>query len=424
MILVPWAALVLAAGAAVSQPSAPPREILVDVRVHGNHTTPDAEVLRLAGIAIGDPLPPDAVARVTARLRASGRFEGVEVRKRYRSLSDASAVALVILVDDKPPPGVGPPLPGPIEALRRRLMFLPVLTYTDGYGLTYGGRIAFADAFGARSRVGVPLTWGAWKRAAVEGEKRFDSGPVSRIEGGAAVGRRENPFYRLDDRRGELWLRAERAIGPRLRAGGRVGWSDVSFGPDTAEAPIDLDERFLASALDLTLDTRTDPGFPRDAVYVRGIWEVLRFDGGRTVHRHTIDGRGFIGIVGQSVLSLRALYGRASAPLPPYEQWLLGGASSVRGLRAGSSVGDNLFAASAEVRVPLTSPLNVGKAGVVVFVDAGTAYRRGARLADQRLQRGAGAGLFFVATVFQLNLDVARGSGGDTRLHVGAGFSF
>lgn len=37
---------------------------------------------------------------------------------------------------------------------------------------------------------------------------------------------------------------------------------------------------------------------------------------------------------------------------------------------------------------------------------------------------GAGAGIFFIAPLLKINIDVARGVQGDTRLHVGSGFSF
>ena len=66
--------------------STPAVERLVDVVVHGNHTTLDADVIAIAGLAIGEPLPPGAIAAATRRLEAADRFESVEIRKRYRSI--------------------------------------------------------------------------------------------------------------------------------------------------------------------------------------------------------------------------------------------------------------------------------------------------------------------------------------------------
>ena len=74
------AALLLALGcataAAAGQAPAPPApERLVDVLVHGNHTTPDADVIAIAGLEVGAPLAPDAIAAATKRLESADRFE-------------------------------------------------------------------------------------------------------------------------------------------------------------------------------------------------------------------------------------------------------------------------------------------------------------------------------------------------------------
>ena len=57
------------------------------------------------------------------------------------------------------------------------------------------------------------------------------------------------------------------------------------------------------------------------------------------------------------MLAVRGLSITTDAPLPVYEQNLLGGAANLRGYDAGYKAGDNLAAASAELRIPLTSPL-------------------------------------------------------------------
>ncbi|HEY8549356.1 MAG TPA: BamA/TamA family outer membrane protein [Vicinamibacterales bacterium] len=453
--MIAWGALAIALAVQQGAADRPLAERLVAVRVHGNHTTPDAEVIALTGLTVGGPLDAAAPAQAVQRLRASGRFDGVEVRKRYASLTDPTAVVLVFIVDEKPPPDVAMPGPlRPLGRLRQALMVLPILDYEDGYGLSYGGRFSFVEPFGPRSRITVPLTWGAWRRAAIEGDKRFTRGPISRAAAGAAVGRREHPFYDRHDRRFELWGRVERALVPSLRAGGELRWSDISFGPgDVAEGDPDgqrLDDRLMTIGADLVLDTRQDPTFPRNAVYARAAWERLRFDrpvvlpaapaaassasaaqaavpdaaADRTVNRYTLEGRGYVGVAGSSVLSVRVLHGWSDRPLPPYEQWLLGGASNLRGFRAGTAVGDRLMAVSTELRLPVTSPLNVGRAGFMVFADTGVVYPDGARLRDQEWQRGFGGGVFVAATVFQLQIAVARGVGGATRVHVTGGASF
>jgi outer membrane protein assembly factor BamA len=389
-------------------------EVLAEVRVHGNHTTPDAEVLQIAGVEVGKPLDPAAVARIGSRLRDSDRFMAVDVRKRYRSLTDTRAVVLILLVQEKPLPD-GPPILRPVQTLRDRFMFLPILSYTDGYGFTYGARGSFANMLGPHSRVSVPLTWGGVKRAAFEGERTFRRGPISRVEGAFSLSSRENPHYRLDDQRLEIMGRVERQIGPALRIGARVGWTDVAFG--------DVDETFASYGADLTFDTRSDPAFPRNAVLATAGWEVMD-RAGPAINRYRLDARGFVGVIGQSVLSVRALYARADRPLPAYQQWLLGGAATLRGYRAGFAAGDNLAASSIELRVPITSPMNAGKLGVTIFADTGTTYPHGQRLRTAQFQTGAGAGFFFIASIFQLNVDVASNLSGGTRVHLSSGFQF
>ena len=62
--------------------------------------------------------------------------------------------------------------------------------------------------------------------------------------------------------------------------------------------------------------------------------------------------------------------------------------SNLRGFEAGTAVGDTLVAGSVEVRTPLTSPIRIAKFGVNAFVDVGTVYDTGSRLADQTFRRG------------------------------------
>jgi hypothetical protein len=403
----------------------PPGERLVGVIVHGNHTTPDADVIAIAGLALDASLPPDAVAAATRRLEASDRFEHVDIRKRYRSIEQAGDVVLVILIDERPRPMdvPSPPVLKPFRKLRDGLMFLPIVSFADGYGLSYGAQFSFADVLGKRSRIGVPLTWGAERRAAVDVDRRFQRGPVTRFESGAGIVRREHPFYDVPDRRGELWARVERALPLALRVGGGVRWSDIAFAGASTPS-LQADDRLTASGVDLTLDTRVDPPFPRNAVYARAAWEHLDFASGPARQRTTLDGRGYLGLVGSSVLAVRAMHGRADGPLPPYEQWLLGGPSSVRGFRTGSFVGDRVTAGSIELRLPFSSPLRVGRTGVAIFVDRGAVWNHGQSLADADWKQGYGAGVFAIATVFQFRLDVAHGRGSGTRAHVSAGLSF
>ena len=110
----------------------------------------------------------------------------------------------------------------------------------------------------------------------------------------------------------------------------------------------------------------------------------------------------------------------AADALPSFEQPLLGGTASLRGFRLGYRIGDRLAAASAEVRMPINSPLRIARLGVALFTDAGTVYGADERLAD----RSIGAGAFITAPVVSLRLDVAHGLDAGTRAHFTLAFAF
>jgi outer membrane protein assembly factor BamA len=401
------------AGPPQDQPqSATPR--VTEIRVHGNATMKDEDVIRLAGVAVGDPLPPDSVAAIDRRLRESGRFDEVQVRQRYRTL-EMDDVALVLLVHEKPGVGADGSPPSTFHRLTSRLMFLPVLSYEDGYGWTYGGRTSVVDAFGGGERVSFPLTWGATRRAAIEAERTFTRGPLTLVRGSYGIAQRENPFYDVDDRRTELRGRVERRLFDVLVLGADAATTNITF----AGAPDD----FWTNGIDAAIDTRRDPAFPSDAVYVGVQRNWLRLSD-RTVARYGIDGRGYKRLIGQAVLAVHAQYDAADASLPPYEQWLLGGAL-VRGIPAGSEVGDKRLIGSIELRVPFSSPLSAGRVGFTAFMDAGVDAAHSQALADAPARRGVGAGLFLVVPFVRLNLDVAHSLDGfGTRVHFGTGFTF
>ncbi len=402
-------------------PAAAQDQRLAEIRVHGNYHTPDAEVIRIAALTIGQAIAPATVQDARARLQRSGRFAAVDVRVRYRSLDPAADVALVIMVQEHPTPEGGadmPPAPAPLRPLTwalRRSMFMPILGYVDGYGLTYGARVSFVDGFGKGGRLSVPLTWGGTKRAAAEFERPVPRGPFERIAASVGVSRQTNPYYRIDVDRREATLAAWRQLGA-VRAAGHVGAGSVGFaGTDTRETTY---------GADVTLDTRADPAFPRNAVYAVAGWDRVAVSGGPAINRVRLDARGYVGLVGQAVVSVRAHVARADAPLPPFERFLLGGADSLRGYRAGTFAGDTIGGASLELRVPISSPLSFGRAGFDVFTDVGAVADHGASLGDAPFHSGYGGGVFFLASVFQINADIARRSGGGVRLHVMSGFRF
>jgi len=312
----------------------------------------------MAGVSIGMAFDATTVEAVTARLRAAGKFDSVEVRKRFASLSDPSQIALVIVVDEGAVKIVmtGDPS-NPTKVVRRKMpsiMPFPILSHEDGYGLTYGARLTIADPnwMGKRSRITFPLTWGGTKQAGVTLEKRIEDGVFTRVTATAMVSRQENLAFDANDDRARLSMHAERELTAdvqnRRQPAAGSGRPSKASRTDSGR-----------SAAKPSLDTRTDPILARNAVYARAEVERLQFGdnpltrpiepGGYAGYqgaatRTSLDGRGYLGLIGQAVLAGRVLRLDSDRPLPPYLKPQLGGLSTLRGFAPGSFVGDTLVA--------------------------------------------------------------------------------
>ncbi len=402
-----------------------PGEVIADVRVHGNHVTADADVIALSGLVKGAPVTAETIPAALKRLQSSGKFDDVDVLKRFASIEDPTQIVIMIVVNEGPvrielPDG--PPRPDMRprfmkRGLGRNFMYMPIIDKEDGYAVRFGVRVAMVGSARSRARLSFPFTWGGERRAGAEWEKGFAHG---RVQFGGALTSSKHPFYDQTDARRQAWARIEGSA-RRFHVGGTASIQRVNFG-----GAID---RLNVVGADVTLDTRLDPLQPRNALYVVARADRVRVtpDGGSAEGpfvRTSIDANGYLGLVRQVVLVARVLREDTTRPEPRYFKSLLGGMSNLRGFETASFAGDTLVAGTLELRAPLTSPIEVAKLGVRVFTDAGTVYDKGQRYKDQTLKQGYGAGLFLTAAIFHLNLDVAHGKGAGTRLHISGGFSF
>jgi len=420
--LLAFGSLLLGGAVAFAQGSgtAQTPEVIVDVRVHGNQIVPDDEVLKIAGVTVGTPYSDALLAEITKRLKDSGKFESIDVLKRFASIEDASRIVVVIIVNEGPVRIVMPSDPNGTPVVKKRsfasnLMFVPVLEGQDGYGLTYGARVAYPKPIGPNSRISFPFTWGGTKRVAIELDRTFTSGPFSRIEFGTAVQRRRNPAYEQTDDRLRGWTRVQRVMGP-FRAGGSVSWQRVNFGL--------TNDAFTSVGADLTWDTRENPVLPRNAVLVTTSADRLIFQSGGELTRVRVDANGYIAIVGQHVLVLHFLTEDANEAEPPYLRSILGGFSTVRGFETGFLTGDKMAAGSIEWRIPVRSPLRIGKIGVTAFFDAGTAWDHGQAFVDQHIYKGVGGSAWISVASFRLAMAVGYGFGAGTHVHFSGGIGF
>jgi hypothetical protein len=157
-------------------------EPISEIRVHGNHTTPDADILALSGLQVGDEASEARLRDAERRLRETSRFEGVEVRRRYLSIADPTQILVMIVVDEHPSVTEHDLNPGPLRRIASAGMWLPILRHEDGYGLSYGARYSVSDLLGEGSRVSMPLSWGGERRLAIEAECPFD-GAITVVRG-------------------------------------------------------------------------------------------------------------------------------------------------------------------------------------------------------------------------------------------------
>ncbi len=397
--------------ARAQQPAAPP---IVELRVHGNHSTPDADILALSGLAVGQPASDEVLEAARAKVEASGRFDEVTVRRLERSIDIPND--FMVLVEVRERAGVSPEhlTPGWARRIADSRMFIPVMRYDEGYGASYGLQLALDGLFGGTSQLAVPATWGGERRIGVEGSRSFEGPVVSRVQAGADLRRTEHPAFDVIEERTRIFGRLERAVTPSARLGLEAAHDRVRFGG----ARDDVDRL----SADLLVDTRVDPAFPRNAVWGRAAIERLDVVTG-VRRRLRADASAALGLPLGSALTVRGFLTSSDGALPRYEQTMIGGGLATRGYRRGHRVGDNAAGASVSLAYPFGSPLAVVRHGIRTFVDWGAVYDAGTKVADARLDRGAGVGWFANLLAVNAYVDVGRGNG-QWRVHVRFGTGF
>ena len=133
------------------------QETIAEIRVHGNHTTPDADVIGLSRLKPGDPATDARLAEAEQALRKSNRFDDVELRKRGRSIDNPADILIMIVIDERAGVSADDLTPGVGARVRSSMVWWPIFNYADGYGLTYGIRPAFTDPIGPDSMLSGPI---------------------------------------------------------------------------------------------------------------------------------------------------------------------------------------------------------------------------------------------------------------------------
>lgn len=388
---------------------------IVEIRVHGNHSTPDAEVITLSGLAVGQS---SAAAQLTAareRLEASGRFESVSVRPLARSIDVPDDIMVMLLVEERAGATPDLPRPGWMRRTATNIQWLPALRYEEGYGFTYGLQVAMTEFAGRHTRLTIPATWGGERRLGAELEYRPNAAVLSAVTAGAELTRTVHPAFDVPEERARLTGRLERRL---ATSGGVV----IDGGRDRVTFAGRSDDVTRVGA-ELFVDTRLDPSFPRNAVWGRA--SIERLDVVTGVRRRTrLDTYGALGLPFKAALTGRVFQVSSDGSLPPYEQTMIGGILATRGYRRGYRVGDNAVGASLSLARPFGSPLNSVRTGLRVFVDWAGVYDAGTKWQDASIDRGMGVGWFANLVAVNAYVDVGRNQDGRWRVHVRFGTGF
>jgi outer membrane protein assembly factor BamA len=291
------------------------------------------------------------------------------------------------------------------------MMFMPILSYSDELGFTYGARITTIDLLGADERISFPLSWGGTKQAAAELRFDIDRRALSGVTAETGIRRLKNPHFDIDDTRVTVGGGVFKRAGP-AQLDFSVDWQRVEFA--------DTKDDLLNLGVGAKVDTRQEAYLPRNAIYLAGGYDHLDIlEGGQSYNRFTADVRGYVGLIGHTILASQFVYRGADGRLPDYERLWLGGAETLRGYSTARFIGDNLATASIEFRWPLRPPVQVGQFGLDLFVDTGTVYDHGDSLRDATFYSGVGGGVFFFALGYGLKVDVGYGLEGE---EVGGGW--
>jgi outer membrane protein insertion porin family len=226
---------------------------------------------------------------------------------------------------------------------------------------------------------------------------------------------------------------------------GRSSSGSVTFRADNVESRPDdnvvppvlitsYDVRSMAFAAQR--DTRDALMDPTRGTYRRASLEIAGF-GGVSYLQGQLDTRGYRPVARITpeplmpttakrrpvLLATRLMIGATSDATPFPDQFFLGGALMLRGYEEEEFVGNRVLYTSTELRVPVSSTLEV-----VGFVDAGDAWGGpyGTAYADPdfTLHASLGAGIRLRTPVGPFRLEYAVNSNGGSQLHFGIGVTF
>jgi len=144
-----------------------------------------------------------------------------------------------------------------MKRLGNALMASPSLEYVDATA-SLPRAVELRERARQGGHIAAPLTLGSTRQAGLELDKTFATASRGRLHGGYWIVSRENPGYDIRDLRSQFWAEGSRRFARVLNASTWAGWADVSFG--------DVHDQLVTGGASISLDTRVNPAFPRNAV--------------------------------------------------------------------------------------------------------------------------------------------------------------
>lgn len=163
-------------------------------------------------------------------------------------------------------------------------------------------------------------------------------------------------------------------------------------------------------------DTRDNVYNPMSGSRMSLSGEFAGLGGDFTFQKYTVEGQHYIRAGHAQVFALRASYGYGNGEISEFNQYRVGGQSSLRGYREDQFRGDHMFLGTVEYRFPLMK-----KVQGALFTDWGNAWDSG--LTPDDLHGSIGVGLSLTTPIGPLRFDYGWGEDGG-RVHFTVGSSF
>ncbi len=168
--------------------------------------------------------------------------------------------------------------------------------------------------------------------------------------------------------------------------------------------------------LEHVTDTRDNVYNPTTGGRVSLSGEFAGIGGDFSFQKYTIEDNRYIKVGRSQVVALRGQYGIGTGNISEFNQYRIGGQSSLRGYRDDQFRGDRMVLATIEYRFPI-----VTKVQGAIFTDWGGAWDKG--IVPEDSKASIGAGLALNTPIGPLRLDYGYGSQGG-RVHFTVGGTF